>query len=118
MATYCYEYQPLWFSYPIEPKEVGCGIVLDRALGMRDTSKGEGAITGEVEAKSLRAAKMKVSRLIEMGGGTWEKSYHPRKKGYFPCHVKDNQNCLYLWEKTDSEVKTNGNKSESRTLQR
>ena len=53
MATYCYEYQPL--SYPIEPKEVGCGIVLDQALGMRNTSKGEGAITGEVEAKSLRA---------------------------------------------------------------
>ena len=41
METYCYEYQPLWFSYPIEPKEVGCGIVLDQALGMRNTSKGE-----------------------------------------------------------------------------
>ena len=100
LKIYCYEYQPLWFSYPIEPKEVATGIVIDQALGMYDTSKSEGAVTGEVTAKSLRAAKMKVSRLIGMKSGTWEKSYHPNKKEYFPCHVKDNQNLLYLWEKS------------------
>ena len=97
--TYCYLYQPLWYSYPIEPIEVGCGITLDNALGMYDTQKGEGSITGEIKANSLRAAKAKASKIIGMKGGTWEQSYHPLREEYFPCHMKDNQNRLYLWKK-------------------
>ena len=99
VKTYCYEYQPRWFSYPIEPVDVGCGITLDKGLCMY--KEGENVTAGEVQAKSLRSAKMKVSRIIGMKGGRWERGHLPRKEEYFPCHLKDNQNRIYLWEKTD-----------------
>ena len=110
MTTYIYEYQPLWYSYPCEPLELFTGLVVDQALGMNNTAEGEGSVTGEVKANSLRGAKMKASRLMPgANGGKWEKSYHLRRtieqqdagvEDYmFWCHVKKHQNTLYLWEK-------------------
>lgn len=116
--TYCYEYHPLWYSYPCEPVELyEGGPVIDQALGMY--GEDEKVYAGEVEATSLRGAKMKASRLHPgANSGKWERSYHPRltrknqeaakdgKYELFWCHVKRYQNTLYLWEKDSDDNKS------------
>ena len=97
--TFCYELHLLWYSYPCQPVNLSTGGTINEALGMHNNRKGEGVTTGEIQAKSLQAAKAKVTRLTGFSGGKWEESYHPFKDGYFPCWKKDNQNKLYLWEK-------------------
>lgn len=103
LTTYYYKYQPLWKSIPIEPVEVSTGLFVSNKLDMYNTREEEGAVKGEVQAKTLRGAKMKVSRMFPVEG-KWEIGYDPHRApgvDYFRCHVKDNQNRLYLWEKED-----------------